>query len=300
MKLFLSSLTFDVFQGLPQEVPEDRPNILLSYGVIKNDDYLIMDKHRHLVDSLILDSGTFSLHFSGDNETKGISLEGYAEYLRICGDKFDFYFNFDRNFTIDDFEESLHYLNSLRKLGFSPVPVIHDYYRKEIDHYAAEGFKLVALGSVMEEDKPTFLRKQFDIDQAVNRLMEKGVNVHVFAAATYDQLAHIPVYSCDASSWVQNAAAGKILYWNPASEKEDKTELIRFKDRPNLKEDGNYFFKDYPFRKELESHLETIGLTYSDLMGENYTKNRMIVNARYYIQLQKIISDRHKELGFTY
>lgn len=300
MKIYLSSLIYTVLKEISARIQDNKPNVLLSYGVQKNDDFLIMDRMRHLVDSLILDSGTFSLHTEEYSEKEKITLPGYSDYLSVCGKYFDFYFNFDKNFTIKGFEENLECLKHLEKKGHKPVPVVHDYYREEIDYYINNGYDLVALGSVMAPGKKDFLRSKDDIYHAVERLIKHNIKIHVFASATYNMLHDIPVYSSDASSWAQHAAAGKILFWNENNPGEDKTDLIRMFDYVNLKEDGNFFFKEYPFRRELEEHLDSMGIIYEDLMGKDMSIYRQFVNCAYYLKLEKILTIKHKEKGFPF
>lgn len=300
MKIYLSSLTYAVLKELAERIQKQKPNVLLSYGVQKNDDLLIMDRKRNNVDSLILDSGTFSLHTEDSSENEKITLQGYSDYLSVCSKYFDFYFNFDKNFTTKGFDENLECLKYLQRKGFKPVPVVHDYYREEIDYYIDQGYELVALGSVMAPGKKDFLRLKDDIYHAVERLIKHNIKIHVFASATYNMLHDIPVYSSDASSWAQHAAAGKILFWNEHNESEEKTDLIRMFDYVNLKEDGNFFFKEYPFRRELEEHLDSMGITYEDLMGKNMHLYRQFVNCAYYMQLEKILTMKHKKKGFPF
>jgi hypothetical protein len=300
MKIFQSSFTARVLQQIHERLPEKQPNVLLSYGIRKNDDLLIMQRMRNYVSSLILDSGTFSLHTSDGTSEEEITFQGYSNYLDLCHDKYNFYFNFDRNFTTAGFEENQCYLKQLEAKGFNPIPVVHDYYRDEIDIYIEEGYQLVALGSVMEPGTVKFLRKKTDIDHAVERLIKHNIKIHVFAAASYNQLFDIPVYSSDASSWAQHAANGRILYWNEENDSDDKTDFIRFFDRPGLKEDGNYFFNEYPHRRVFEEHLDSLGITYEDLIGKDMHLFRQVVNAAYYIQLEEIITQKHKEQGFPF
>lgn len=300
MKIFLSSFTAQVLNEIHERVPNKKPNVLLSYGIRKNDDVLIMDRMRKSVASLILDSGTFSLHTADGSSEEEITFQGYLNYLKLCDNKYDFYFNFDRNFTTTGFEENQYYLKQLEAEGFKPVPVVHDYYREEIDYYIDSGYKLVALGSVMQPGSIKFLRNKTDIKYAVERLIKHDIKIHVFAAASYSQLYDIPVYSSDASSWAQHAATGKILFWNENHESTDKTDMIRFFDRPGLKADNNFFFHEYPRLRELEEYLDSLGITYEDLMGKNMALFRQVVNTAYYMQLEEIITKKHAEQGFLF
>jgi len=301
MKIYLSSIIYKVLEELYKRKPDQQPNGLLSFGIDKNDDFLIMEKMRHLLDSLILDSGTFSLHTMDESKYTGhITLKGYGDYLSICANKFDFYFNFDRNFTINGFEENLECLMELERRGFTPIPVVHDYYREEIDFYIDQGYKLVALGSVMEPGTKEFLRKKCDIYYAVERLIKHDIKIHVFASSTYEMLHDIPVYSSDASSWAKYAAIGRIQWWNPEKEGDDKTDLVRMRDFTDMEEDRSYFFDEYPFRVQLEEYLESYGITYEDLMSEDLNLYRQVVNCLYYMQLEQELTKLHRKRGFPF
>ena len=301
MKIYLSSITYKVLTELHKRKPDQQPNGLLSFGVEKNDDLLIMGKMRHLVESLILDSGTFSLHTADKAKYEGyITLKGYGDYLSVSADKYDFYFNFDRNFTINGFPENLECLMELERRGFNPVPVVHDYYREEIDYYIDQGYELLALGSVMEPGSNDFLRKKDDIYHAVERLIKHNIKIHVFASSTYDMLHDIPVYSSDASSWAQYASIGRIQWWNPEKEGDDKTDLIRMRDFTDMKEDRSYFFDEYPFKVQLEEYLDSYGIVYEDLMGEDLHLYRQVVNCLYYMDLEQKLTELHRKQGFPF
>lgn len=301
MKIYLSSLIYTVLRELSERKPDQKPNILLSFGVEKNDDLLIMDRKRNLVNSLILDSGTFSLHAGDKDNYEGhITLKGYGDYLSECAPKFDFHFNFDRNFTINGFADNLECLTELERRDFKPIPVVHDYYRDEIDHYIDQGYELVALGSVMEPGSNDFLRRKDDIYHAVERLIKHNIKIHVFASSTYDVLHDIPVYSSDASSWAQYAAIGRIQWWNPEKEGDDKTDLIRMRDYTDMKKDSSYFFDEYPFRVQLQDYLDSFGIVYENLMGEQFNVYRQVVNCMYYMELENKLTELHQKQGFPF
>ncbi len=245
MLIYQSSITYPVVSQLSKSVTHKKPKALISYGVDKNDDYLLMVKKRDLIGSLIGDSGTFSDHTSENQSDSRITFPGYSGYLRACRDKYDFYFNYDKDFTISGFEENLSYLLELEKLGFAPVPVIHDYYDEETEFYIDQGYKMVALGSVMEEGENKFLRIKDDVVKAAWKLWENRIKTHLFASATFGMLHDLPVYSSDASSWAQYAAIGRLLWWNPISDAYDKTEVVRMRDYVDMKPDRNYFYDEY-------------------------------------------------------
>ena len=186
----------------------------------------------------------------------------------------------------------------LKAAGHNPVPVIHDYYRGEIDYYIGEGYDFVALGSIMEKGSDKMLRRQRDIDYAVEKLYQNNVKMHLFGASSYRAISHLPLYSCDSSSWAQNNKYGFILYWNPASEKEDKTDKLYFYERHSDYDANRIYFNEYNYRSDLESYLEGYGITYHDLTSINKNYYRQLVNAMYYLTIQDEVAEVHKKLGY--
>ncbi len=188
----------------------------------------------------------------------------------------------------------------LENKGFKRVPVVHDYYREEIDYYIDKGYDLVALGSVMEPGSNDFLRKKDDIYHAVERLIKHNIKIHAFASSTYEMLHDIPVYSSDASSWAKYASIGRIQWWNPEKEDDDKTDLVRMRDYTDMKEDRSFFFKEYPFRVQLEEYLDSFGIVYEDMMGDDLHLYRQVVNCLYYMELEKKLTELHRKQGFPF
>lgn len=250
------------------------------------------------IGSLILDCGTFSLHFAKSVDEEKVSIEGYIAYLKRFSKYYDFYFSFDRNFTIYGAEENRQCLEKMKKAGLNPVPVIHDYYRGEIDYCIGEGYKFVALGSIMEEGSSKMLRRQKDINYAVEKLYQHDVKMHLFGASSYRTIAHLPLYSCDSSSWAQNNKFGFILYWNPLKEGEDKTDKLFFYEKHSDYDSNRPYFNEYDFREELEVYLGGLGITYHDLMSTRKHYFRQLVNAIYYLTIEDIIAAKHMKLGY--
>jgi len=210
--------------------PDKVANTLRSYGVPSNQDWHIMNRKQGNIGSLILDCGTFSLHFAESVDDEKVSFEGYKRYIEKFGKYYDFYFSFDRDFTVDGYEENRENYLQLKKAGLNPVPVLHAYSNEEINFYINEKCEYVALGSIMQKGSSKMDRKQKDIDKATMKLANAGVKVHLFGASSYKAIAHLPLYSCDSSSWAQNNKFGFILFWNEKKKGEDKTDRIFFYD----------------------------------------------------------------------
>jgi len=278
----------------------DKPlNILRSYGVQSNEDLDIINGAITNVGSKILDCGTFSLHFADSIDQEKVSIEGYEVYLKYFAEHYDFHFSFDRNFTIYGAEENRKCLERLQKSGFKPVPVIHDYYRGEIDYYIGEGYEFVALGSIMENGSDKMLRKQKHIDYAVEKLYQNNVKMHLFGASSYKTISHLPLYSCDSSSWAQNNKFGFILYWNPEKEGENKTDKLFFYDKHKDYSSDRPYFAEYDFRPQIEEYYGDLGITYHDLTSTNKHYYRQLVNAIYYLTIEDVIKEKHKQLGYS-
>lgn len=298
-KVYLSSLNIEIANHLNILFPEKPLNILRSYGVTSNQDWAIMNGAIANIGSHILDCGTFSLHFAKSVDEEKVSIEGYITYLKHFAKYYDFYFSFDRNFTIYGAEENLQCLKKMKKAGLNPVPVIHDYYRGEIDYYIGEGYKLVALGSIMEEGSSKMLRRQKDINYAVEKLYQNDVRMHLFGASSYKTISHLPLYSCDSSSWAQNNKFGFILYWNPFKKGEDKTDKLFFYDKYSDYDSSRPYFNEYDFRDEFERYFGEFGITYHDLTSTRKHYFRQLVNAIYYLTIEGVIAEKHKLLGYS-
>ncbi|MBF0227427.1 MAG: hypothetical protein HQK76_18435 [Desulfobacterales bacterium] len=302
MKIFQSSIKSDVVEGLNKRYfakngVYKKLNILLSYGVSGDEDKFLA-KPTGLINSIILDSGAWSLNNRKSNNGMEITLKGYELYLKIFGDMFECYFNFDENFTPEGCLENLRNLTKLEESGLKPIPVIHDYYEDEIDYYIDKGYDMVALGSIFNAEKRKQERKYDDVKLAVNNLIKKkfDIKIHVFASSSYEVLSKLPVYSSDSSNWAQNVKYGYIPYWN-----EGKTDNIYFEDYLDDEKPNRIYFKKYCFRKELEEYLDKqLGMTYDDLMGNNNQLNRQIVNSLYYIEIEEKVTQEHKRQGFLY
>lgn len=300
VKIYLSSLSIEIANHLGELFPDKPLNILRSFGVESNEDYAIINGAIPKLGSHILDCGTFSLNFANNVDDEKVSIEGYIAYLKHFKKHYDFYFSFDRNFTIYGAKENLKCLQQLRDAGLEPVPVIHDYYRGEVQFYIDHGYKFVALGSIMEKGKNKMLRKQKHINFAVEQLYQAGVDVHLFGKSSFKSIAYLPLYSCDSSSWAQNNKFGFILYWNPEKEGEDKTDKLFFYEKLSDYYSDRKYYNQYDFRPQFERYLEGLGITYLDLIGNRKHYYRQLVNAIYYITIQDEVAKIHKQLGFTH
>ena len=289
--IYHADMIKDALLAYSKRNPNDKLNILVSFGNRDNDASDLIFDYRHLIGNIICDSGTWTLNNAPDKHRETITVDGYAAYLKALASNFDFYFNFDEDFSKTGFEKNLVNQKILEDSGFKPVPVIHDCYSdEEVDHYIDEGYDLIAIGSgELKNSSVDELRR------IVERFHSKGIRVHFLGCTEYEKLANTPVFSCDSSSWGQKGTRGYILYWNHEKPGINKTDSIDFVHKCY----GRPFYKDYEYRFQLEEYLdEELDLSFEDMLGKKGLTNRYIATIHYFVQLEKRIKARHKELGF--
>jgi len=295
MKIYHSDLTTDVVLKYKQLQPDKPLRALISFGRRDRHHRDLMLKYRGLLDGLIMDSGTFTLNQNRRKYRDIITFKGYRSYLNLFAKKVDFYFNFDSDFSKTGFTTNYGYQLDLERVGFRPVPVIHDCYGPEIKTYINRGHKLVAIGS--GELKHAGLD---DLRHIVDALYRNGVKVHFLGCTKYEKLAYLPVYSADSTTWNWAGASGRILYWNPNRIGYKKLDKIVLDDKPPRRL-TKYHIRNYMFRDQLENYLyQELGLSIDDLLGENRHLNRALVNIHYFVLLEELINRKHREQGFLF
>ena len=126
-----------------------------------------------------------------------------------------------------------------------------------------------------------------------------GIKVHLFGQTSFDLLANAPIHSCDTAMWAREGAWGRIRYWNPLKEGENKTDRIYLEEYIQTDSTDGITFSTYQYRKEFEEYLwNTFSLKYDDLIGKDGAINKQLVNTHYFVQLEKIITAIHKKKGF--
>ena len=275
--------------------PSERPNLLISYARLSKDTGKLLFDHRHLSGSLILDSGTYSLNYAPEQFAGKITFSSYKNYLQSIGSYFDFYFNFDQDFSRNGFDVNLSNQLQLEEAGLHPVPVAHDCYSNEIQYYIDRGYELVSIGSAELRDADVY-----ELRRIVNKLYSKGIKVHFLGCTDYQKLAYVPIYSADSATWNQAASRGHLLYWNPLKPAIDKKDKICFVyDLPN-----KYMINHidgHPHQQEVEAYLnQELGYSIDELKGSVGSLKRLVANIHYYVQLEKLIAAKHRELGFKF
>ncbi len=274
--------------------PSQKINVLRSFGIANKEEIEFMITHRDKVGSLILDSGVWTLNNRKTDAGIKISVNTLKSYLHQNANYFDFYFNFDSDFTNKGFGTNLHNQRVLENAGLHPVPVIHNIYGDEIEYFLKKNYPMLALGSNILLD----LDEMYDV---VMTLYKEGVKVHLFGCTDYDFLSSVPCYSSDSSTWALAGAYGNIMYWNSniiGNNKGEKINLGEFERSSNPKSQSLLHHKD---SAEIIAHLQdTFDINYSDLLLDNGYYRRMLINSHFFVELEERVNQEHKKRGFMF
>lgn len=246
MKIYQASLSLDILKKY-YELFSEKLNILLSIALIEGHTRGFLIEFRYMVESIIADSGAWSV-------VKGksiLSLDAVIAYLKMWGYLFDLYFNFDTNFSDKGFKDNYNNQRRMEKEGLYPVPVVHNLFDDEIDFYLNLGkYQWLALGS-------TQTKNLSDLQYAVDRIKRKDPNVkiHWFGGCRYEWLIQTQLASCDTSSWAKTGGYGYVLFWNEAKEGLNKADKIYIGGYIKDKDDRDYHFTTYPYKKEFEERI---------------------------------------------
>lgn len=290
MQIYLSSMRSCVLTRYKKCRPDDRPNILVSYANLGGDTSALLEmRKQNEIDGVILDSGTYSKHHS----SRQINLESYIEYLKLLGNDFDMYFNFDTDFSDSGFSiENLENLEEMRKAGLNPIPVVHDVESGETEYFTKEGCPIIALGSSQTSEIET-------LDNFFEQISHCNVKVHLLGVSEYEKLVKYPVHSCDSSTWNKALIPGYLYWWNPLSTKLDKTERVYFGGVSNRSTKSVPHYIEYNALDELNEYLDKyLGMTRWDLLGYKANQNLQIANLYYFRKLEEVITQEHIRLGY--
>ena len=293
MKIHQASLNKRTLLEHNKLFSDRKVSVLRSFGMLSKEEKDFTHKHRNKVDSLIFDSGTFTLNYATGGNTKYITLQNYIDYMKLFGKLYDYYFNFDSDFRDIGFEINLYNLKTMEEYGLTPVPVVHDIWGSEISYYIDNGYKIVALGSAQ-------IRSLETLGFVMDFFKGTGIKIHLLGNTTFEFLANFPIHFCDSAMWARKGGFGYILYWNLKKQGENKTDSIYMEEYIQTKIDNRIIFSNYEFQSDLIDYLwNTFGLTHQDLLGEEGSYNKMLVNMHYYIELESIINRIHKRKGFN-
>ncbi|HEU5488700.1 MAG TPA: hypothetical protein VFV16_07750, partial [Candidatus Nitrosotalea sp.] len=168
---------------------------------------------------IMLDSGAFSAW------TKGlqIDLKEYCDFIFKFNEYLDTYINLDvipgipnKKRTREEVESSaeLSYKNliEMKKLGLSPIPVYHwGEDMSWLERLLNDGEKYIAIGvpGVNRETLVSWLDRVFTVLTRISG--EVKVKVHGLGVFKPFLMERYPWYSVDATSWIMQAASGRIL-----------------------------------------------------------------------------------------
>ena len=289
-----SGLFLRTMLGYKEIYPDRNVSVLHSFGRPSPDNHAYCTKYRNLINSLSLDCGTFTKNNSKNSDIN-ITLKAYIGFLKVVEKYYDFYFNFDEDFSVNGWTTNIPIQLEIEKAGFSPVPVVHDCHGSEPDYYIDKGHKMVAIGS-----GGLAKAQAEELYPMMDKFYRAGVKVHFLGAVKYKLIAFLPVWSCDSSTWNQTPGRGYVLYWNPNKRDIDKTDRIYLEDNYPFQK-GKMYFMSYPHRTEFETYIDKeLGLTYGDLMGPDWLLNRELVNLHYFCELERLVTNKHRELGFQF
>jgi hypothetical protein len=295
MRIYTVGLTVPSLLKYKVMFPTEQIDVLLSFGRRDQDKWGFYVTHRNKVNSIMLDSGAYTLNWSS-RIPPHLTIDRYIDYSVHCGQYVEFLFNLDSDFSIDGhYKDRINFQNQvlLEAAGLDPVPVIHDIYGSEIRDYINRGrHRMLAIGSSLLDD-------HVGLKIAMNRIHAAGIKVHLFGTTSFELLATNPVSSCDASTWSQEATRGYILFWNPKKGGTSKTDHIQFTQYKGKLPGSHVRFEEYNFLGDLIFYLKnSFGFGLSDLQGQSGLLNRQIVNIHYFVEHQRRINEEHRKRGF--
>jgi hypothetical protein len=291
MRIDQSSLLAKVFKGYKPLKPDKEIHVLRSYGNRDKDDHLFRTILRDQCSSLDLDSGAYSLNNSQQGSGLDITFDGYLYYAKTYESNYDRIYNFDCDFGDEGFDTNIFYQKRMEDAGLAPVPVVHSIYNDEIEYYIESGYKTVALGSTQITDFGT-------LAYVMEKFKGTKIKIHLFGSADFEYLTSFPIYSCDASTWIMAGIFGDIIWWNPQKGGQNKKDYVYLEEllppKPNAK-----LLSKYEYREELNQYLDQeLGITENDLLGPDGSYFKGIVNLHYYLKLEEIVNQIHRQKGF--
>lgn len=296
MKIYLSSIQTKVIDRYLELFPEAKLNVLISFAYKNNTFPEYYGRLKPHISSLILDSGAFTLNNLKENQKTKVTIESYKDYVKAFGPKYDYVFSFDRHFHKEGLNENLVYHERLRGVHPRIVPVIHDFFGEDADCYINMPDPIVSVG--FSEDK----KRPENVAWITRKLHDAGKVVHALGISNYSRLATNPIALCDSSSWTQPGQYNKLQIWLESNPGEDKTEIIYFEDhaQTSSKNDAKLVYTNHKKKDEIVNHLENIGLNYEDLLYSTNMDNRLIAQIHYYQVIQGIVTEKHKQLGWSF
>jgi hypothetical protein len=291
MRIDQSSLSAEVFKRYKARRPDKEIHVLRSYGTRDQDDQLFRTTLRDQCATLDLDSGAFSLNNSQKGSGPDITFVDYLYYAKTYESNYDRIYNFDCDFGDEGFDTNIFYQKRMENAGLKPVPVVHSIYNDEIEYYIESGYKTVALGSTQITNFET-------LAYVMDKFKGTETKIHLFGSTNFEYLTSFPIYSCDASTWIFAGIYGDIKWWNPHKKRQNMVEYAYLEEmippKPNAKP-----LSEHKYQEEINQYLnQELGITEDDLLGPDGSYFKGLVNLHYYIELEEVINQIHREKGF--
>jgi len=265
-----------------------KPHYLTSFIRVGLDFSHYLHTHRHRIGKIMLDSGAYS-------EMVGTAIadfDSYLAYLKPCSPFFNYCINLDKD--PENYDVRMWNLAKLKSEGLDVLPCVHDPYAGEIDQLYDMGYSYILLGSSWGKD-----RKQLDF--IFNRYYYSGkypgIKLHKLGTATYNGLYDYPYYSSDSATFVHIGGMGEVLYWNEHREPKpngDQTDLVYFGGFQTNRSKRSPDWYNYSYIGEFEDYVwKTFEYRLSDLEGPEGAVKRWIVNGKYTLDLQELMTQLH-------
>ncbi len=215
-----------------KQIFDNTPNILESYHYIKGQRFV--DVIRDQGAKVFLDSGAFSAWNIGTS----VDIDAYCDYVIKNRDIFRVECGEVMASVLDGIGDPLKtYQNQIymESKGAKPLPCFH--YGEDpqyLDYYLAN-YNYITIGGLVGKSKPD---QEKWLDRIWNNHILNGagrakVAVHGFGMTAESLMKRYDWFSCDSSSWIQNASFGGIFTteWGPISVSSDS---------PSIHENGRH------------------------------------------------------------
>jgi hypothetical protein len=291
MRIFHAGMQLKVLLEYAKLYPAVKLDILKSFATRDHEIQRFCGDQRKKIGHLIFDSGTYSLNNSSQTPI-GVNLSAYKAYLLQFGQQFDWYFNFDSDFSGGDSPENYQNQLELEGAGLKPVPVVHDIYGDEIQHFIDTGNKMVALGSSQ-------ITSMKVLAGVMERFASTEVKVHLLGNVSFDFISNFPIYSCDTSAHAQRGKYGLIYYWNPNNPVVDKTDKIYLDEYYSASKLKKITLFNYRHRDAFLGYLRNeLGIAESNLYGDQGAFYKQVANLHHYVRLEQVVNQIHQMKGF--
>lgn len=192
------------------DVPEAE-NLLESYLLFKNKDYVKWHKDRNILDRrLFLDSGAFSAFTRGET----IDIDKYCDFIKKYEHHIETYAGLD---VIGDYQATRRNIEYMESRGLHPLPTFHHGSPYEELERMVEKYDYIALGGLvpiaMDRNK---MKKHLD---KCFSIIGTKVKVHGFGVNAFWAWERYPFYSADATSWLMGGKFRRAVHFDPKQRK---------------------------------------------------------------------------------